>query len=110
MSEAKIKAIIKRPDEKVGHMTNISPTLKNLQRIVEGPIEIVTIAPGLVLICNEEGKLRGLERNFRMGGDLFFDVILGEVIICGVDGEDLDDIPIDFKQWKYYLQAWGNTI
>ena len=109
MSEAKIKAIIKRPDEKVGHMTNISPSLKNLQRIVEGPIEIVTIAPGLVLICNEEGKLRGLERNFRMGID-FFDVILGEAIICGVDGEDLDDIPIDFKQWKYYLQAWGNIL
>lgn len=109
MSEAKIKAIIKRPDEKVGHMTNISPSLKNLQRIVEGPIEIVTIAPGLVLICNEEGKLRGLEHNFRMGID-FFDVILGEVIICGVDGEDLADIPISFKEWKYYLQAWGNIL
>lgn len=109
MSEAKIKAIIKRPDERVGHMTNISPSLKNLQRIVDGPIEIVTIKPGLVLICNEEGKLRKLERNFRIGID-FFDVIVGEVIICGVDGEDLADIPISFKEWKYYLQAWGNTI
>lgn len=34
----KIKVIIKRPDEKVGHMTNISASLKNLQRTVDGPI------------------------------------------------------------------------
>ena len=33
MSDAKIKVIIKRPDEKAGHVTNISASLKNLQKI-----------------------------------------------------------------------------
>lgn len=32
----KVKVIIKRPDEKYGHVTNISTTLENLQRTVEG--------------------------------------------------------------------------
>ena len=34
MSDAKIKVIIKRPDEKAGHVTNISASLKNLQKTV----------------------------------------------------------------------------
>ena len=114
MSDAKIKVIIKRPDEKAGHVANISMTLKNLQKIVEGRIEVLTIGkdPKVVMICNEEGKLRKLERNFRMGGDIFFDLIRGTVIIVGVseDGEDFADIPISFRDWKFYLQAWGNQI
>ena len=52
MSEGKIRAIVKRPDEKYGHVTNISCTLKNLQRIVGGPIETVSFGPGAVIICN----------------------------------------------------------
>ena len=46
----KIRAIVKRPDEEIGHVTNISPTLQNLQNIVGGHIETVTIAPGVVVI------------------------------------------------------------
>ena len=30
MSAGKVKVIIKRPDEEFGHVTNISPSLKNL--------------------------------------------------------------------------------
>ena len=38
----RIKAVVKRPDEKFGHMTNISNSLKNLQNTVGGYIETVT--------------------------------------------------------------------
>ena len=34
MSEGKVRVIIKRPDEEFGHVTNISPSLENLQRNV----------------------------------------------------------------------------
>lgn len=36
MSDSKIRAIIKRPDEEYGHVTNIANNLKNLQRTVGG--------------------------------------------------------------------------
>ena len=39
----RIKVIIKRPDEKYGHVTYISDSLENLQKTVGGPIEIVSI-------------------------------------------------------------------
>ena len=32
--DAKVRCIIKRPDEQYGHVTNISVSLKNLQRIL----------------------------------------------------------------------------
>lgn len=101
----KIKVIIKRPDEKAGHMTNISASLENLRRTVGGHIETCSIA-GLVIVCNEEGKIRQLEPNFKIP----FDYICGTAIICGIANEDFGDIPISFSDWKAYLKAWGNEV
>ena len=50
MSDAKVRCIIKRPDEKYGHVTNISVTLKNLQKIVGGFIQTVTLTDNTVII------------------------------------------------------------
>ena len=105
----KIKVIIKRPDEKVGHVTTINNTLKNLQEIVDGPIESTRAFGKAILLCNEEGKLRQLPRNFRKG-IVFPDIIVGTVIVCGEDGEDFGDCPISLNEWKTALKAWGNNI
>lgn len=107
-SGAKIRAIIKRPDERYGHVTNISCTLKNLQKTVEGPIETVPVYSGAVCICNEEGKLQRLQRNFRLGEWPYGDIIVGTAIIVGVDGEEFCDCPLDFATWKKLLGKWGN--
>ncbi len=108
MMEGKIRCIIKRPDETYGHMTNISCTLKNLQKTVEGYIETLTIGGGIVIICNEEGKIQGLQPNFYIGSGLWQDQIRGTAIIIGQDGEEFCDIPIDFATWKKLLKGWGN--
>ena len=108
MSDAKIRAIVKRPDERFGHVTNISNTLKNLQRIVEGPIQVVPIGDKIACICNEEGKLQGLQRNFILGNVPFHDIIVGECAIVGVDGEEFCDLDLDFSIWKRMLIQWGN--
>lgn len=106
--EAKIKVIIKRPDEAYGHMTWISPALHNLQKHVDGPIEMVSVGGSTACICNEEGKLRKLEHNFWIGESFFAEPICGTVIIAGVDGEGLTDIPINMDVWKRLLRGWGN--
>lgn len=108
MSEGKVRCIIKRPDEQYGHVTNISTSLKNLQSIVDGPIETVSCGGSSVIICNEEGKIRGLQPNFRIGFGWLADVIVGEAIVIGVDGEDFCDLPIGFDVWKKLLKEWGN--
>ena len=108
MSEGKMRCIIKRPDETYGHVTNISTRLENLQRIVGGHIETVSCGGSSVIICNEEGKLLGLQPNFLIGGPLFADMIVGDAIVIGVDGEDFCDLPISFDTWKKLLKGWGN--
>lgn len=111
---AKIKCIIKRPEERYGHVTNISTTLANLQNIVEGPIEQVTIMnekkdkPGICIICNEEGKLRGLVPSIRIGHGALLDVIVGTSVIIGFKDGELVDIPISFQTWKTIMFEWGN--
>lgn len=105
----RIKVIIKRPDEKYGHVTNISDSLENLQRTVGGPIEIVNIGGGAVCICNEEGKINGLEKNFIIGTEhIVIDRIVGTAIIAGYYGPELEDCPLSFGTWKKLLENWGN--
>lgn len=94
----KIKAIIKRPDEKIGHMTAISPSLENLQKTVGGYIETVTFGKA-VIICDEEGRLKGKEYNCKIGTVDF----VGTIIMVGSDGEEFADVPIDFGAWKTLL-------
>ena len=108
MSDAKIRAIVKRPDEKYGHVTHISNTLKNFQRIVEGPIEVVPLGYKAAIICNEEGKLRDLDKNFVIRHVISTDVIRGEIAVVGVDGEEFCDLNLDFDIWKRLLTQWGN--
>ena len=99
---AKIRAIIKRPDEEYGHMTHISDSLENLQKTVGGYIEPVSFST-FTILCNEEGKIKGLPFNMRIGT---FDVLVGTIIVLGVDGEEFTDCPIDFKTWKNIVRRW----
>lgn len=94
----KTKVIIKRPDEQYGHVCNISTTLENLQKTVEGYIETIPAIQGAIILCNEEGKIKGLEPNMHYYGD----ILHGTIIIIGVDGEDFADIPITLAQWKEF--------
>lgn len=105
-----IRVIVKRPEDKVGKPMHIVPTLERLQEIVGGYIQHVPIGDGLALICNEEGKLREMKPNFVImdGMGQLIDYIVGPVIITGVKGEELADVPINLHEWKQYLWKWGN--
>lgn len=101
MSEGKVRVIIKRPDEEFGHVTNISPSLKNLQNTVGGYIECVTLGlydwGNIHIICNEEGRLDELEHNCEVCGIDF----VGTIIVAAANREgELIDLPISFEIWK----------
>ena len=57
-----MKIIVKNPGQNP-HYEWTDNTLKALQNIVGGYIEVVTLAPDLALICNEEGRIYGLPLN-----------------------------------------------
>lgn len=108
MGNAKIKAIIKRPDEKYGHMTWISNTLENLQRTVGGYIEAVTYMGTLttqtgsfVVICNEEGRIKNLPFNCWIGGNCFY----GTIIVVEAKFDEFKDLTMSMKNWKKLIDA-----
>ena len=92
---AKIKVWLKKPGEppKHGLITN---SLGALQAKVQGYIETVTIADFLVVICNEEGRIRKLPYNCDICGWDFY----GTIIIAGVDGPEFADCPLSEDQMK----------
>lgn len=91
----KIKVLVKEPGKKPRHIY-ISNTLENLQSHVGGYIETVTIAEDMVIICNEEGRLKGLPYNCRVLNIDF----CGTIIFCGIDGENFSDLPADYQAMK----------
>lgn len=90
----KIKVIIKRPGEKP-RTTWISDRLENLQKTVEGYIETVTVCTDLVIICNEEGRIRDLPYNCTILGADFF----GTILLAGINGEEFGNVPDG--AWKF---------
>lgn len=94
-TDIKYSVIIKRPGEIPRHV-NMSLTLENLQRYVGGYIETVTIGSNWTIICDEEGRLKGKPYNCTVCGVDF----VGDIVFVGVDGNELTDFPIAFKDFK----------
>lgn len=98
----KIGVIIKEPG-KVPRHVNISNTLENLQKTVGGYIETVTLCSDLVLICDEEGRIKGKPHCCNICGADF----CGTVILAGIDGDEFADIPCGYGDFKrLFPQLW----
>lgn len=98
-----MRVVIKRPDEEIGHSTFVSNNLGNLQKTVDGYIEVVTVYwrdYDFVIICNEEGKLLGLPDNCWLFGEKF----VGTLVFCGINGDELTDLPFSFQEYKEMLE------
>lgn len=50
------------------HVVEIGNTLEALQKEVGGYIETVTMFTDMAIICNEEGRLMGMEHNLEFAG------------------------------------------
>lgn len=82
----------------------IDNNLESKQKIVDGNIEYVyrDYYPGVVFICNEEGKLNGSSLNRDIGGD----IIAGTFIITGDDPEEGIEKSLTDSQIQKYQQVF----
>lgn len=104
----KISALVKQPG-RVPYHTNISNSLEALQKEAGGYIETVTLypeegdSPGMVVICNEEGRLQGLEYNTELLGISF----VGTIVIVGCQGCEFVDLPLEWAGMKaLFPEMW----
>ena len=85
---------------KVGEIEN---TLEAFQDFVRGPIEVTAFytVPDVGIVCNEEGKIRGLQPCLLNG---WSDVIVGNCFICGLTEDDFTDLTDEqMEQIKTHL-------
>lgn len=73
--------VLKVEPKKKPEICLLKNDLKSLQEAVGGLIEIISLDVGVALLCNEEGKLIGLEANRRLGSD----IIVGTFYVLGDD-------------------------
>ena len=79
-------------------------TLKSMQNFVGGPIQAVySFDDPVAIICNDEGKLGGLEYNraFRDDTGAVYDIICGPFFVCGLGKEDFASLPEELME-KYF--------
>ena len=115
MKKREITVLMVEP-RKAPVVTTLTNDLDSLQKAVsigtdyQGLIELIGIEEGVLLLCNEEGKLIGLEGNRRIGRD----IIAGVFYVVGeTDDGDLDSLPQAkiqeyterFREPEYYTQA-----
>ena len=107
MKETNITVIMVEPG-KNPVVTTIKNDLDSLQKAVsigadhQGLIEIIGIDDNVCILCNEEGKIIGLEPNRRF----YNDILCGVFYVVGEDDEgNLASLPSDMQD-KYSKLFW----
>jgi len=102
MDTEQIQVIRVRPHQEPELIT-IDSTLRALQREVGGYIEMVTLSNTAVAVCNEEGKILGMELNRRVGAD----IIVGTFLITGYRGSET--VSLSEKDILVYMELFKET-
>lgn len=108
MIENKLRCLLVEP-YRLPEVIEINNTLEDKQKIVGGYIECAYLPNDeeVVIICNEEGKINGLQLN----RDIGHDIIAGPFLIVGDDYENGDFKSLTDEQiMKYKIKFGKNSI
>ena len=99
----KIKGLLVEPNE-LPKEIEFESTLEEEQKLVGGHIECVYLPNDdeVVLICNEEGKIYGMQFNRDIGRD----IIAGPFLILGIDDENEDFKSLNDNQILKYKKRF----
>lgn len=98
----RIQVIMCEPGKRA-YTATITNTLESLQQIVGGYIETVyPFDDPVAIICNEEGKVNGLELNRALRDETgrVYDILAGTFLIVGLGEEDFASFTFEHQE-KY---------
>lgn len=85
--------VYRKEPRKRGKIMEIENTLDNLQAAVGGYIQAVYLPiSGVAILCDEEGRLKGLDQNICTRD---YGPIVGPVLFVGIDGEEFTGLNDD---------------
>ena len=94
--------ILKIEPQKLPYEKEINNDLEGIQGEVEGLFECIYLDDNCILVCNEEGKLKVMELNRRVGND----IIAGPFFIAG-DSCDGEFISLNDEQVEQYINEFS---
>ncbi len=97
--------VLKVEPGKEPYVKEIPNTLKSSQQEVEGYIELVYLENDCIAVVNEEGKIRNMEPNRRIGDD----IICGPFFICG-DGPEGEFVSLTDEQIRSCFDQFSKII
>ena len=86
-----MKIIYKEPGKPAVYK-DIPNELEDLQELVDGWIEAHTVEDDLVIICNEEGRIRQMPYNCHVFTDW-----VGPIAFVGCKGDEFCDVPLTLE-------------
>lgn len=90
-----MRIVVKKVGQ-MGEIMEVENTLDTFQEIVGGYIETYPIMTDTLIVCNEEGKLMGLEPNIIIQVGQYKEVVNGNFAIVKQGEEDFESL--DDKQ------------
>ena len=75
--------------ERRPELREINGSLKSMQEIVGGLIQVINLDDSVALVCNDEGKLLNLpaNRGLRDEDGQICDIVCGTFFLCGAPGD-----------------------
>lgn len=94
----RIRVIVK-PVGLKAHVEYVENELKAFQSLVGGFIEAVTIAEDTVILCDEDGRLKGKPYNCEVAGINF----VGDIALVGVSGEEFTGTAVKLEDANKHI-------
>lgn len=106
---------------KVPEKIELEGTLKSMQNFVGGTIQaIYPFDDPVAIICNDEGKLGGLEYNRALRNEkgAVYDILCGPFFVCGLGTDDFASLSEDLMETYYkrferpelFVMVGGNLV
>lgn len=108
MKKNKVLRVVKVAPGRNPEVVEIENKLEAMQKLVGGYIEPLQIEHGVCIVCNEEGKLEGLELNraLRTEEGEIWEIIAGTFFIVGDDYENGEFISLTDEQTRFYREKF----
>lgn len=97
MRKKEITVIYKEPGRDPVEVT-VPNELRQFQSMVGGYIETIPYTKEILILCDEQGKLKMKPANIKLRGDF----VVGPIVFLGVDEEDFTDCPLNIRE--FYTQ------
>lgn len=104
-----MKAVLKKP-RKNAEVVDIENTLQGIRKAVGGYFQAVTFSAEekIIMLCDEEGKNKGLDYNFTLGEGQFKDIAVGNVLFVSSKKDEFREL--DEEQIKYLMKYFNASL